>query len=283
MKKMSECSHDCSSCSSKCSEAKTSLLEKPNQLSNIKKVALKENIEYINVISHNGEKYNSVIVALFPYYAGEYDSYLSKYTRGMDYHRIGKLILEKITDNLGITDCEILIDVSPHNERLIALRAGLGVLGKNGLLINEKYGSFVFIGTVFLNLSDVYEESEINSCLNCGKCIKSCPFNAIKEDGIDYSLCLSHITQKRQITKEEENMIKEGKTVWGCDICQDVCPHNSKKLITPIKEFKENLLLSLDDIDSLSNKEFMKKYSLYSLAYKGKKILKRNINIVNFS
>lgn len=249
----------------------------------LKKVALKENIEYINVISHNGEKYNSVIVALFPYYAGEYDSYLSKYTRGMDYHKAGRLILETITDTLGIADCEILIDVSPYNERLLALKADLGVIGKNGLLINEKYGSFVFIGTVFLNLPDKYEEYEVKNCLNCGACMKSCPFGAIKEDGVDYSLCLSHITQKRQITKEEENMIKKGKTVWGCDICQDVCPHNSKKHTTPIKEFKENLLLSLDDIDSLSNKEFMKKYSLYSLAYKGKKILKRNINIVNFS
>ncbi len=249
----------------------------------LKRVALKENIEYINVISHNSEKYNSVIVALFPYYAGEYESYLSKYTRGMDYHKAGRKILEKIIGELNISDCEILIDVSPYNERLIALKAGLGVLGKNGLLINEKYGSFVFIGTVFLNLSDTYEESEIKSCLNCGKCIKSCPFNAITDEGINYSLCLSNITQKRQITKEEENMIKEGKSVWGCDICQDVCPHNSKGILTPIEEFKNNLLLDLEDIDTLSNKEFSKKYALYSLAYKGKKILKRNINIVNFS
>lgn len=246
----------------------------------LKETALKENIEYINVISKNAEGYNSVITGLIPYYAGEHKSYFSKYTRGKDYHKLGREIFEKILTELGINEYKIYVDVSPYNEREIAIKSGLGVMGNNGLLINEKYGSYVFIVTAFVNLSKEYEEYPFEKCISCGICQKSCPQGAILENKIDYSKCLSHITQKKNITSEEELIIRRNGSAWGCDICQQVCPYNKEPKLTPIKELKEKLLLEMNDLNDLSNREFKEKYGYYALAYKGKNILKRNINLI---
>lgn len=246
----------------------------------LKETALKENIEYINVISKDAEGYNSVIAGLIPYYAGDEKSYFSKYTRGKDYHKVGREIFEKILSELGVKDFKIYVDVSPYNEREIAIRAGLGVMGENGLLINEKYGSFVFIAIAFLNLSEKYEEYSYKSCISCGRCRKGCPVGAIGEDKICYEKCISHITQKKNITEAEEKIIAENNSAWGCDICQEVCPYNKEPEITPISEFKERLLFEMNDLDHLSNREFKEKYGYYALAYKGKNIIKRNINLI---
>lgn len=247
----------------------------------LKNIALKYNIEYSGLVSGDFGGYNTAFVCLLPYYCGNSDSYFSKYTRGKDYHKVGREILEKILSESGIEDFEIYVDVSPFNERELALKAGLGVRGKNGLVINEKYGSYVFIAIGLLNTSEFYNDCEVKECLNCGMCLKVCPAKAITEDRINYDICISAITQKRQITDEEALIIKENKTAWGCDICQDACPMNKHTVETPIREFKENLLLYMDDIDLLSNKDFIKKYGYYSLAYKGKKILKRNLDLQN--
>ena len=246
----------------------------------LKKTALTKNIEYINIISCEYENYNSVVVALLPYYAGEKESYISKYTMGEDYHILGKRVLESILKDLKIEDYKILVDVSPHNEKELALKAGLGVYGRNSLLINEKYGSYVFILTAFLNLNEAYPEQKIKHCINCGRCMDACPQKTIKEDKVIFENCLSHLTQKRNITLDEEKAVKKAKKVWGCDVCQDVCPLNKNASITPFYELKENLLLNLDGIDSLTNREFKEKYGKFSLSYKGKNILKRNINLI---
>lgn len=247
----------------------------------LKETAQNEKIEYINVIPQNClEKYNSSVVGLLPYYAGEENSYFSKYTRGKDYHIVGRRIMEKILDNMGIFDREIFVDISPFNEKELALKAGLGYRGKNGLVINEKYGSFVFIMTAFINCDTPDEIYDIKECLNCKKCLSHCPQNAIEENKINYEKCLSHITQKRQIDSFEEEIIRKNKSAWGCDICQNVCPMNKDVEITPIEEMKNNLLLKTDDIKLLSNKKFKEKYKDYSFSYKGKKILERNIDLI---
>lgn len=250
-------------------------------MENLKRTALEHKIEYISVIPFSEkEGFCSMVIALIPYYAGERESYLSKYTRGRDYHKEGRDILSSILDEWGEKDYEILIDVSPYNERELAYRAGLGKLGKNGLLINEKYGSYVFIATALIKRKADISCVEKGICLDCRKCIEACPGNAISKNGINYEKCLSNITQKRQITKEEELLIKNNKSVWGCDACQDCCPMNKNVSETPLQAFRENLLLHLDDIEELSQKEFKRKYNEYALAYKGKNILLRNIKIV---
>lgn len=247
----------------------------------LKKAALKEKIEYINLISENYEGYNTVIAGLIPYYAGECDSYFSKYTRGMDYHKVGRRIFGNILSDLGISDYKIYVDISPYNERELALRCGLGVKGRNGLLINEKYGSYVFIAIALVNTDDVYENAPLKECIGCGECMKKCPTGALGGESICYEKCISQITQKRSITSAEEDIIRKNKTAWGCDCCQDVCPYNKKVSKTPILEFKERLLTHMNDLNTISNREFKEKYGCYALAYKGRNILKRNINLLN--
>lgn len=249
-------------------------------LKRLKEASLRRKIEYINAIPCDYEEYNSVIVGLIPYYAGETSSYFSKYTRGKDYHKLGRELLEDILNDLGISDFKIFVDVSPHNERNLALKAGLGVQGKNGLVINEKYGSYVFIMTAFFNTDEPLKEYKTASCINCKKCIDACPENALSDSGFDITKCISHITQKKQIEKWEENIIIKNKSAWGCDVCQDVCPLNKERMLTPFDALKENLLLEINDTDKLSNKKFKEKYGDYALSYKGKNIIKRNIELI---
>ena len=131
-----------------------------------------------------------------------------------------------------------------------------------------------------MNLEKTYEESEIKDCIMCGECERNCPAGIIGEE-IEYENCISGITQKRQLTKDEEEIVIKNKSAWGCDVCQDVCPMNRNISETPILEFKEKLLLKMDDIDGISNKEFKEKYGYYALAYKGRNIIKRNINLLD--
>ena len=247
----------------------------------LKEIALKHKIEYIACLPiDNQEGFSSVVVALVPYYCGEYDSYLSKYTRGLDYHKIGRIIMDEILKEAGEYDYKILIDASPLDELSLAYKAGLGKKGLNGLIINEKYGSYVFVATALLKTDKVFSYPEQGECLKCGKCISACPGKAIKINEIDYKKCLSHITQSSKITDSEEEMIKKYGSAWGCDMCQDCCPLNRNTAHTPFSEFREHLLLEINDINSLSQKEFKKKYKNYALAYKGRNILRRNINLI---
>jgi len=246
----------------------------------IKKAAAEFNIEYIGSLPYNGEGFSSVVIALIPYYAGEADSYLSKYTRGKDYHQVGRRIMENILEKAGESEYKILIDVSPLDERNSALKAGLGVIGKNGLLINEKYGSYVFIATALIKRKITTAQVNIKECLNCGICVEKCPSGAINNEGIDYSVCISHLTQVNNISGDEEKLIASNGFAWGCDVCQDCCPMNKNAEITPFDAFKKDLLLKIDDINTLSQKEFKKKYKEYALAYKGRNIIRRNINLI---
>lgn len=248
-------------------------------MENLKKISKKHNIEYIACLPFSErEGFSSVIVALIPYYSGEAHSRLSKYTRGKDYHLVGKEILKEILDEWGEKDYEILIDVSPYNEKKLAYEAGLGFKGRNGLIINEKYGSFVFIATAFIKKEISFSYFKKGNCLGCNRCVNACPGGAISEYGVDYSKCLSLITQKKQITEEEEALISKNGKIWGCDVCQDCCPMNRKIPLTPFPEFLSTLF-DITDADSLSNKEFKRKYGEYSLSYKGKSIIARNIKL----
>ena len=96
-------------------------------------------------------------------------------------------------------------------------------------------------------------------------------------------LCLSYITQKKEELSEDEiNVLKENKKVFGCDVCQDVCPHNKNISTTNIKEFYEDLMFNLDkdEINSISNKEFKRRYKEKAFSWRGKKIIQRNMEIL---
>ena len=169
-------------------------------------------------------------------------------------------------------------DHSPINEKLAAAKCGLGVIGRNSLFIDEVYGSFVFLGSILTNSINNTNVSKIKNCLNCGKCATACPNNAINEHGIDRTKCLSAISQKKNKTDDEKELLKTNNIVWGCDICQNVCPHNIYAKISPIPYFETTRIAFIDKyfIEDVSDEEFNK----YAFSYKGRKIVLDNIDFI---
>ena len=201
----------------------------------------------------------------------------------MKRHGNVKEYLKKVADfikNSGDYKADFYVDVSPFNDVDLGYRAGLGVVGKNRLLINDKYGSLCFIGYVITDMPLCVSETLENKCLNCNKCVNTCRTGALK-DG-NFSKCLSEITQKKgNLSEAEQKTIKVNGSAFGCDICQMVCPMNNFN-ITHIEEFKTNLITHIkkSDFENLSNKEFKEKYGNRAFSWRGKNVLIRNLEIL---
>ncbi len=214
---------------------------------------------------------------LIPYYAGQKTTNLSVYAQPLDYHRYVSQLEERLKtywEEKGKTSSlRVFADTSPVDERQGALTAGLGVRGKNGLLIHPKYGSFVFIGVVFLT-EEMGKEviCEEKRCLDCGACERICPTGAILD--FKREKCLSAITQKKKLTLEEEGLLCKADCKWGCDLCQNVCPMNRNVAETPISFFRENRVerLTLEGISEAEERFRSRAYS-----WRGREILKRNL------
>ena len=230
----------------------------------------------------SGENYKTAIVVLFPYFCGiKENSNLSKYTHGKDYHKIVSEKLGFVAEELGLDDYKVFADTGPEVDRTLALNAGLCFKGLNQMCINEKYGSYFFIGYIVCNIDVPFDKPLNKSCKKCGLCISKCPGKAL-ENGFCYEKCLSHITQKKgDLSSCEEELVKESKSVFGCDVCQDVCPHNKGVAFTPLEEFKTDLItkLKISDIENLSNREFKEKYGDRAFSWRGKQVILRNLII----
>ena len=233
--------------------------------------------------THYNEK--SAIVCLFPYFQGYYDGNLSLYARSIDYHLIIREKLGRLSEFICTLApqifCEIFADIGPEIERQLAYNAGLGFYGKNGMLINDDFGSYFFIGYILCDLPLKADKPLGKSCIGCNRCIDACPGGALG-NRFDTSKCASHISQKKgDLTESEVAILKKSGLIFGCDTCQRKCPHNN---ITPkpMKEFTEDLIHSLtkEDIENLSNKEFMRKYKNRAFSWRGKSVLLRNLKLV---
>lgn len=216
----------------------------------------------------------SAVMFLMPYYTGEHgDKNISLYSVCPDYHLYTKQLQEKFTGDTIHSFC-FFADTSPIDERRAAITASLGFIGQNGLLINEKYGSYIFIGTLLTNAEFDGDEysfcGEKKSCMGCGLCRESCAFLRGDSD-----CCLSELNQRKNVTAEELEIIRSQKTLWGCDICQEVCPHNKNLSHTPIEFFRQNLIERLDVnmLENMSEDEFSKR----AYAWRGRKTILRNL------
>ena len=239
-------------------------------------------IEKCGVASYDGK---SAIVCLFPYYVGNVEGNLSLYARSRDYHKVIKEVLspacEYIKSLCPDTECEVFADIGPEVDRELGYKAGLGFYGKNGMLINDDFGSWFFIGYILCNIELEADQPLEKSCLGCDKCIKNCPGGALSEN-FCLDKCASHISQKKgDLTESEIAILKKSGLIFGCDMCQRVCPHNNINP-RPMKEFTEDIIdsLYLEDIENLSNREFMKKYGERAFSWRGKCVLLRNIEIL---
>ena len=235
------------------------------------------------------ENVKSIIVCAFPYYNGEVEkSNISKYCYGQDYHIVAKKILQNICDYLTNEipnfEYKCFVDNGPLVDRHLAYLSGIGYFGINNNIITDEYGSYVFIGYIMNNYEFIPDEPLPKTCIKCMKCVKYCPGNALLGNyDMNPKRCLSYITQKKgELTEEEEIILKTEKKVFGCDICQDVCPHNKNITITDIDDFKENIIINLnyDEINSISNKEFKRRYGNRAFSWRGRNIIKRNMDII---
>lgn len=226
----------------------------------------------------------NAFVALFPYHVAEKGGNISVYARGMDYHNVARARLEPIRAKLSAygSVSSIHVDNGHLDDRRAAYEAGLGFIGKNGMLICREYGSYFFIGQVTHSLDIERDFPLEETCLQCGRCIAECIGGALSEDGFCIERCVSHISQKRgELTENEKGLILKGGLCWGCDRCQEVCPHNGAVSDTAIAEFREKRIstLKLDELESLSNRDFRAKYGKYAFAWRGKNVLIRNLKI----
>lgn len=223
----------------------------------------------------------SVIVFIVSY-KSDISGNLSSYAYGKDYHTVLKEIARPAAEILLNNNykAEVFADTGNLSDRHLAYLAGLGFLGRNHCLIHQKYGSFVFIGYILTDCP-LPEDKPLNtSCLNCGKCIQSCPSKALSTG--DFDMCLSFITQKKgDLSEKETKLIKSAKTIWGCDICQRVCPHNYSAPNAETDAFSKNLITDLFVCEKLTNREFKELFGDRAFSWRGKNVLIRNQKIVN--
>ena len=235
----------------------------------------------------------SVISVLFNYYTDEKQTdpeapIISKYAYGEDYHYVIKEKLNQLFDFIKIQDKNLtgrgFVDSAPILERAWAKKSGLGWIGKNGMLINKKIGSFVFIAELIVNLELEFDTPTNEYCGKCTLCIDACPTNAIIADRvIDGSKCISYLTieMRGDIPSEFEGKLQN--RAFGCDICQDVCPHNSKAKphkhegLKPIQRLLEMNKKDWDELDKPKFNELFKFSPLKRTRFEG---LKRNIRYI---
>lgn len=187
----------------------------------------------------------SVITLLYNYYPAEESTNdnskykVAKYAYGKDYHFVIKSklksMLQEIRGEVGEIDGRVFVDSAPVMERQWAAKSGLGWLGKNTLLINKEKGSFFFIAVMIIDLELEYDGPIKDYCGTCTKCIDACPTDAIVDaEIIDANKCISYLTIELKDAIPADFKGKYDSWVFGCDICQDVCPWN--RFSTPSKE-----------------------------------------------
>lgn len=201
----------------------------------------------------------------------------SFYTFGKDYHQV---LQERIKMAMKDTNLSYksYVDNHPLDERLIASLGRIGYYGKNQLIISPKHGTYHFLGIILLEekWDEVLPNSTLDSCGDCRKCIDSCPTGALTENGYIQSRCLSNLNQLK--APLPDFAFEKNYALFGCDICQLVCPKNIH--LTPVFhpefELSGKEQVSINDLFSLSEKAFKDKYAGMAYLWKGKKVLLRN-------
>ena len=206
----------------------------------------------------------------------------------MDYHKVIHRYLQKIIETAAPfypgEQFLPLVDTSPMVDRWLAYAAGLGFFGRNHCLIHPTYGSFVTIGSILTTLSLTPDKPLTLDCGSCRECLIRCPGRAIRENRLDPFRCKSYLTQKKEdLSSEEIQILQRTPYIFGCDECQRFCPFNQKALPSPLPEIHEHRIstLSKKEMDTYSNRAFDKAFRSYAFAWRGKKVLLRNWEIVN--
>jgi epoxyqueuosine reductase len=187
-------------------------------------------------------------------------AWISRYAWGDDYHEILKQRLEGLVHELleiEPFEYKICVDTAPLLERSYAHEAGLGWIGKNTCLINQAKGSWFFLAEILTSLELDTDRPAPDRCGTCTRCIDACPTAAITPDGLDARLCISYLTIELRSAIPEPLRGLMGNHVFGCDICQDVCPWNRKAPVTRDHAFAPRQFAPpLDRLAALTEAEF---------------------------
>lgn len=192
---------------------------------------------------------------------------VSRYAWGKDYHLIIWSLLDELESELKKIDPSFksisYVDTGPVMDKAWAVRAGIGWLGKHTNVINREIGSWFFIANIITNYEFEYSEPIPDFCGSCTACLDACPTKAIvQEYVVDANKCISYLTIENKGTISEEFKGKFDDWIFGCDICQDICPWNKKFPVeTMIKDFHpENKELNLIDILEMTEEKFKEKF-----------------------
>ena len=226
---------------------------------------------------------------------------VSRYARGRDYHKViekkTRSFIDRLTNEIAAEsvaasktlEVKWWVDYGPMLERAYAAKAGLGYVGKNAMLINRKFGSWIFLSEVITNLElDFEDSSAVNHgrCGKCRRCIEACPTGAIVDDGVvDARKCISYLTIEWPSDIPPYLAEQMGELIFGCDICQEVCPHNGRAAPTSHAEFDYTrgvgeFLDSSRVLKLQTRDEFLKLTAGTSLTRPGLENLQRNSRIV---
>lgn len=236
----------------------------------------------------------SVISVLYAYAPPETldakDNYkISNYAYGKDYHKIVKdklfMLLRFIEGLTGKRKARVFVDSAPVLDRAWAHKSGLGFIGKNTLLINRKRGSYFFIGHAIIDLELDYEKNltEKNFCGSCTLCIKACPTDALTPFTLDATKCISYLTIENRGEIPERFKNKYRDWIFGCDICQEVCPWNRDVDPHQEPEFRlsdELKKMRKKDWIKLDKKAYDKIFEHSAVMRTGYEGLKRNIRFL---
>ncbi|MBN1474600.1 MAG: tRNA epoxyqueuosine(34) reductase QueG [Syntrophaceae bacterium] len=235
----------------------------------------------------------SIISVILNYYPAQTQTdpeapVLSKYAYGKDYHEVIrkklKRLLQYISSNIAPVCGRAFVDSAPVLEKAWAARAGLGWIGKNTCLISPKTGSFCFIGSLIVDIPLHYDQPIADFCGHCTCCIDACPTQAIVAPRmLDAGRCISYLTIENKSPISEEFKNRLANRLFGCDICQDVCPWNKKIASNREKDFEplpELLEMTREDWFNLDEEQYnriFKNSAVKRVKFAG---LKRNIDFI---
>ncbi|WP_010228102.1 tRNA epoxyqueuosine(34) reductase QueG [Gillisia marina] len=234
----------------------------------------------------------SVISLLLNYYPSEFqrdDSYkISKYAYGADYHFVIKeklkQLLQFIQQEIGEVEGRAFVDSAPVLDKAWAAKSGLGWIGKHSNLLTKQVGSFYFIAELIIDLELEYDMPVTDHCGSCTACIDACPTQAIVEPyKVDGSKCISYFTieLKNELPNSYKNQFDDW--MFGCDVCQDVCPWNkfskshNEPLFDPNPQLLNNSRKDWEELTKETFNEIFKKSAVKRTKFEG---LKRNIDFL---
>lgn len=212
----------------------------------------------------------------------EGEGVLARSAVGEDYHRVLRLTLNQLVDTMVINGwpgtTRWQVDTGPLVERAFGVRAGIGWIGRNQQLIIPGYGSFVALALLLLDREIPPDRPIPDQCGACQKCVEACPAQIIGKEPFAAKHCVSYLTQSKELLSREE-CTRLGLRIFGCDTCQEVCPHNQKRIEEERADFSLSSLrrgVDLLETLNLTKGEFQKRFQVTAAGWRGKGVLQRN-------